>query len=142
MSPGTFREPPVLSSSLLLLLELPLVEGELLPLEDVAVATAALPWPRGDAGEEPAALELLLDRGVQLLLRLAGLELEDHVAALPLLLLGLLLAALLAALLALLAEVDAVLLQIPLLVGLRVDLHHGVLRERLRAHQLVAGGVV
>merc|ERR1719373_2479 len=129
-------------SGLLLLLELPLVEGELLALEHVAVAAPALPRPRGDAGEEPAALELLLDHGVQLLLGLARLELEDDVAALLLLLLCLLLSALLAALLALLAEVDPVLLQVPLLVRLRIDLHNRVLRQSLRPHQLVARGIV
>merc|ERR1719343_1237388 len=119
-----------LSSGLLLLLELPLVEGQLLALEDVAVAAAALPRPGGDAGEEAAALELLLDGRVQLLLRLAVLQLEDHVAALLLLRLALLgvLRVLALRLGALLAQIDAILLQVPLLEGLGIDLHDGVLR--------------
>merc|ERR1719507_261006 len=132
-------------SGLFLLLEFPLVEGELLALEDVAVNPPALPRPRGDARQQAAALELLLHRGVELLLRLARLQLEDHVAALFLLLRILLLAVLaglLLADLALPAEVHAVLFQVPLLVGLRVDLDDRVLRQRLRAHQLVARRVV
>eukprot|EP00401_Gymnodinium_catenatum_P080088 CAMPEP_0117486996 /NCGR_PEP_ID=MMETSP0784-20121206/15768_1 /TAXON_ID=39447 /ORGANISM="" /LENGTH=144 /DNA_ID=CAMNT_0005281631 /DNA_START=201 /DNA_END=632 /DNA_ORIENTATION=- len=42
----------------------------------------------------------------------------------------------------LLAEVGSVALEVPLLVRLRVDLHDGVLQQRLRSHQLVARRVV
>lgn len=48
------------ASVLLLLLELALVEGELLALQDVAIRPAALPRARSDASQEAATLELLL----------------------------------------------------------------------------------
>merc|ERR1719222_865636 len=53
--------PCVRCLSLLLLLELPLVEDELLALNDVAVAAATLARARGDTGEKAAAQELLLN---------------------------------------------------------------------------------
>merc|ERR1719223_1770850 len=127
------------SSSLFLLLELLLVEGKLLALQHVTIATAALPGPGRDGGEQPTVLKLLLHHGVELLPGLARLELEDHVTALLLLLLLLVLATLLGTLLALLAQVNAKFLQVPLLVRLRINLHDGILRQGLRAHQLVAG---
>lgn len=42
----------------------------------------------------------------------------------------------------LLAKLHAIVLQVPLLERRRVNLHNGVLHQRLRAHQLVVGGVV
>lgn len=44
-----------------LLVELALVEGELLTLEDIAVAAAGLARTAGDDGVQAAGLELLLD---------------------------------------------------------------------------------
>eukprot|EP00421_Protoceratium_reticulatum_P075095 CAMPEP_0168417230 /NCGR_PEP_ID=MMETSP0228-20121227/31148_1 /TAXON_ID=133427 /ORGANISM="Protoceratium reticulatum, Strain CCCM 535 (=CCMP 1889)" /LENGTH=181 /DNA_ID=CAMNT_0008431079 /DNA_START=48 /DNA_END=590 /DNA_ORIENTATION=+ len=167
--PGGARPSGPAPSLLLLLLELPLVEGQLLALKDVAVAAAGLAWARGDAGQQPAALELLLDGRVELLLREPGLLPRDDVPALlvglavallvllPVLVLvlallvpgrGLLVSArgglLVAgrAALRLPAELDAEPLEVPLLVGLGVDLHDGVPHECLRADELVAGGVV
>merc|ERR1719282_1740692 len=126
-------------SLLLFLLQLPLVERQLVALEDVAVAAAALPGAGGDAREEATALELVLDARVQLLLGRQVLLLRHDVVA-PL---DLLLALLLDGhALDLLPEVDAVLLEVVLLEGLRVHLHDGVLHEGLRAHQLVAAGVI
>mmetsp|Transcript_49208 Transcript_49208/g.158850 ORF Transcript_49208/g.158850 Transcript_49208/m.158850 type:complete len:279 (+) Transcript_49208:29-865(+) len=128
-------------SLLLLLLELPLVEGKLLALQDVAVAAAGLPGARGDGREEAAGLELLLNSRIHLVLRLASLELENHMAALLLDdLLSLVLLA--SSLLALFGQIDPVLFEIPLLERLRIDLHDGVLREGLGTHQLVARRVV
>lgn len=40
------------------------------------------------------------------------------------------------------ADLDAIVLGIPLLEGSSVDLHHRGLYQRLRPHQLVVGGVV
>merc|ERR1719343_105402 len=130
-------------SSLLLLLQLPLVEGELLALEHIAVDTAALARPGGHASQQAAALELLLNGQVQLLPGLAGLQLGDHMATLLLRLLALLgILGVLVGLLAALAQVDTELLQVPLLVRLRIDLHDGVLGQGLGAHQLVASRIV
>merc|ERR1740117_2511891 len=124
---------------LLLLLELLLVELQLSALEDVAVRAAGLPWARGDACEEAAAREQILKLRVELLLRFPGLQLGDDVAAL---LLRLLRGGVLGLALLLLSELDTVLLEVPLLEGLRIDLNDGVLQQRLRTHQLVASSVV
>ncbi len=65
-----------------LLVELALVEGELLALEDVSVGAAGLAGTAGDDGEEATGLELLLDGGVDLATRgeAGGLLLLDGVA--------------------------------------------------------------
>jgi hypothetical protein len=68
-----------------LLVELALVEGELLTLQDVAIAAAGLAGAAGDDGVKTTGLELLLDGGVDLagggeassLLSLDGLALLD-----------------------------------------------------------------
>merc|ERR1719436_656914 len=129
---------PLACSLVLLLLKLPLVEVELLPLQDVSVATAALARAGGDASEKPAALELVLDRRVQLLFGLTGLLLGYHMMTpLHLLLLLLLLLCTLCRSLLLLTQVNAIPPQVPLLEWLGIDLDDGILDKRLRAHQFV-----
>merc|ERR1719240_923066 len=108
-------------SLLLLLLKLLLVECKLFALKDVAIRTARLTWARGDARQQPAARKDILENWVHLLLGLPCLQLEDHMATL---LLGLLLTLVLGLwTLLLLAEINAVLLHVPLLEWLRIDLH-------------------
>merc|ERR1719408_169799 len=125
----------------LLLLELPLVELQFVALEDVSISTPGLTWARGNAGQQTSTLELILDQRVQLLLGSTSLELADDVAAL-LLGNGVLVLVLCVILALLLAKKHAVLLQVPLLEGLSINLHNGILQQGLCAHQLVACGVV
>lgn len=123
-------------------MELALVEGELLALEDVAVAAAGLAGARGDDGVEATGLELLLDGGLNLalggeagsLLLLDGLRLLD-------LLLGLAGGGLLL-LLAPAADGLAVVSLVPLTEGSGVDLDDGGLGQGVGADQLVVRGVV
>merc|ERR1719232_2326136 len=124
----------------LLGLELTQVELELLALQDVAVGAARLAWPRADGGKNATSAELLLERRLDL----------GHLLPLVVLLLGLLGALLAQHGLFLLRELDALLAAerrgivrlVPLTEWKGIDLHDGVLHERLGAHQLVVAGIV
>ena len=122
-------------------MELALVEGELLTLENVAVAAAGLAGAAGDDGVEAAGLELLLNGGLDLAAggEAGGLLLLDAGALLDLL--GLL--ALLGGLGALppAAEGLAVVGLVPLAEGGGVDLDDGALGEGVGADELVVRGV-
>ena len=121
-----------------LLVELALVEGELLTLQDVAIAAAGLAGTAGDDGVQTTGLELLLQRGVDLarggeagslllLDRLALLDLLEGLALLDL---------------ATAAERLAVVGLVPLTEGRSVDLDDGGLGQGVRADKLVVGRVV
>jgi hypothetical protein len=118
--------------------ELALVEGELLTLQDVAIAAAGLAGAAGDDGVETTGLELLLDGGVNLagggeagsLLSLDGLALLDLLLGLALLLL------------ATAAEGLAVVSLVPLTEGRSVDLDNGGLGQGVCADKLVVRRVV
>merc|ERR1719232_873258 len=124
----------------LLGLELAQVELELLALQDVAVGAARLAWPRADGGENATSAELLLEGRLDL----------GHLLPLVILLLGFLGALLAQHGLFLLGQLDALLAAerrgivrlVPLTERKSVDLHDGVLHERLGAHQLVVACVV
>merc|ERR1719232_1727537 len=124
----------------LLGLELTQVELELLALQDVAVGAARLAWPRADGGQHTTSAELLLERRLDL----------GHLLPLVVLLLGLLGALLAKHGLFLLGKLDALLTAkrrgivrlVPLTERKGIDLHDGVLHERLGAHQLVVAGIV
>lgn len=122
-------------------MELALVEGELLTLEDVAVGAAGLAGAAGDDSEETAGLELLLDGGLDLAAggEAGGLLLLDAGGHLDLL--GLL--ALLGGLGALppAAKGLAVVGLVPLAEGGGVDLDDGALGEGVGADELVVRGV-
>lgn len=142
-APASRLVPPVLHHTLSslaqrLLVELALVEGELLTLQDVAVAAAGLAGTAGDDGVETTGLELLLDGGVNLagggetgsLLSLDGLALLDLLESLTLLLL------------ATAAEGLAVVGLVPLTEGRSVNLDDGGLGQGVRADKLVVRRVV
>lgn len=121
-----------------LLVQLALVEGKLLALQDVAVAATALAGARGDDGVQATGLELLLEGGVDLavLLEAGGLLLLDALTLLDLLdLLALLL-------LAPAAQGLAVVGLVPLTEGGGVDLDDGRLGQGVGADELVVGRVV
>merc|ERR1719232_2430032 len=109
----------------LLGLELAQVELELLALQDVAVSAARLAWSRANGGENATSAELLLKRRLDL----------GHLLPLVVLLLGLL-----GALLA--AERRGIVGLVPLTERKSVDLHDGILHERLGAYQLVVASIV
>lgn len=121
-----------------LLVELALVEGELLTLEDVAIAAAGLAGAAGDDGVETTGLELLLDSGLDLagggeagsLLLLDRLALLDLLNGLALLLL------------ATAADGLAVVGLVPLTEGSSVDLDDRGLGQGVGADKLVVGRVV
>lgn len=121
-----------------LLVELALVEGELLTLEDVTVGAAGLAGPAGDDGVQTTGLELLLEGGVDLAVggEAGGLLLLDGLALLDglLLLAGLLLAPT--------ADGLAVVGLVPLTERSGVDLDDGGLGQGVGADQLVVGRVV
>lgn len=121
-----------------LLVELALVESELLTLQDVTVATAALARTRGDNGVQATSLELLLKGAVDLLVLLEarGLLLLDALALLDLL------DGLALLLLAATAQGLAVVGLVPLTKGRGVDLDDGGLGQGVGADELVVGGVV
>merc|ERR1719232_2246549 len=124
----------------LLGLELAQVEFKLLALQDVAVGAARLARSRADGGQHSTSAELLLERRLDL----------GHLLPLVVLLLGLLGALLAQHRLFLLGELDALLAAerrgivclVPLTERKSVDLHDGVLHERLGAHQLVVASIV
>lgn len=119
-------------------MELALVEGELLTLEDVAVAAAGLAGAGRDDSVETTGLELLLKGGVDLasggkagsLLLLNRLALLDLLNGLALLLL------------ATAAEGLAVVGLVPLTERSSVDLDDGGLGQGVGADELVVRGVV
>jgi len=124
----------------LLGLDLPLVELELLALQDVAIAAPALARARCNARKQTPGAKLLLKgrlhlgsllSHIVLLLRLLGALLVE-----PRLLLRGQLGALLP------AERQRVVSLVPRAVRRAVDDHDAVLDERLGAHQLVVAGVV
>lgn len=123
-------------------MQLLLVESQLLALQDVAVAAAALAGSAGDNGVQTTGLELLLDGGLDLagggeagsLLLLDGLALLDLLDLLALLGgLGLLASA---------ADGLAVVGLVPLSEGGSVDLDDGAAGQGVCADELVVGGVV
>jgi hypothetical protein len=143
LAPASRLVPPILhhtlpSSAQRLLVELALVEGELLALQDVAIATAGLAGAARDDGVKTTGLELLLDSGVDLarggeagsLLSLDGLALLDLLDSLALLLL------------ATATKGLAVVGLVPLTEGRSVDLDDGGLGQGVRADKLVVRGVV
>jgi hypothetical protein len=118
--------------------ELALVEGELLTLQDVTVAATGLAGSAGDNSEQSTGLELLLDGGVDLagggeagslllLDRLALLDLLDDLALL---------------LLATTAKRLAVVSLVPLTERRSVDLDDSGLGQGVGADKLVVGGMV
>jgi len=118
--------------------ELTLVEGELLTLQDVTVAATALAGTAGNDGEDTTGLELLLESGLDLALggEASGLLLLNGVALLhDLLLLALLL-------LSATAERLAVVGLVPLTEGSGIDLDNGGLGKGVGTDQLVVGRVV
>lgn len=134
--------PEAVNLAISLLVELALVEGELLALEDVAVDTAGLAGARGDNGVEATGLELLLNSGLDLALggEAGGLLLLDGVGLLHLLL-GLAGGGLLL-LLAPAADGLSVVGLVPLTEGGGIDLDDGGLGQGVGADKLVVGGMV
>ena len=131
-------------SVLFLLLKLLLVESEFVTFDDVAIASARLARARGDARKKPSTLKLLLKFRSKPLLGCAGLQLENDMATLLLILLGIFvrLFGFCGALDLLLAELETIMLEVPLLEGLRIDLHDGVLDQGFCAHQFVVRRIV
>ena len=121
----------LLRSGALLLLQLLRVEVQLLALQDVAIASPALAWSRGDAGQQTAAGEGVIEGGVESARLLSLLQLSEDALRLA----GQLLLHLLPRLLE--SHLDAVVLLVPGAKGRGVDLDDGVLDQRLRADQLV-----
>jgi hypothetical protein len=121
-----------------LLVELALVEGELLTLQDVAIAAAGLAGAAGNNSVQATSLELLLESGVDLagggeagsLLLLDRLALLDLLNGLALLLL------------ATTAERLAVVSLVPLTERRSVDLDDSGLGQGVGADKLVVGRVV
>jgi hypothetical protein len=121
-----------------LLVKFPLVESELLALQDVAIGAAGLAGTARNDGVETTGLELLLERALDLagggvaggLLFLDALALLDLLNRLALLLL------------AATAEGLAVVSLVPLPERSSVDLDDGRLGKSVCADELVVGGVV
>merc|ERR550532_3497187 len=109
-----------LSSILLLLLQLTLVESKLITFKNITVSSAGLAGARSDASEKAAALELVLDAGINFLVSQTVLLLREDMTA-PLLGLFLLFCPLL-----FFAQINTIPPQIPLLVRLCIDLNDGV----------------
>jgi hypothetical protein len=125
-----------------LLVQLALVEGELLALQDVAVAAARLARAAGDNGEQTTGLELLLDGALNLALlgETGTLLLLNGLALLLLLDVFALLSGL--GLLASAADALTVVGLVPLAEGGGVDLNDGALGQGVGADQLVVRRVV
>lgn len=119
-------------------MELTLVEGKLLTLEDVAIAATALAGTRGNDGVQTTGLELLLKSGVDLAVGgvAGGLLLLDGLALLDLFL------GLAALLLSATTDGLAVVGLVPLTEGGGVDLDDSGLGQGVGADQLVVGRVV
>jgi hypothetical protein len=118
--------------------ELALVEGQLLALQDVSITTARLARTARNNGKKTTSLELLLDSGLDLagggeaggLLPLDGTALLDLLGGLALLLLTAT------------AEGLAVVGLVPLTEGSGVDLHHSRLGQGVGAHKFVVRRVI
>ena len=114
-----------------------MVEGQLLVLQNVAVSTTALAGARGDARQDLAGGQLL-DHLLLVHNRLLSLlELGDRVLALALQLRQVVLHYG-----ALGVDLAGVVLLEPRLERRGIDRHDATLHDRVRAHQLVVGGVV
>ena len=122
---------------LLLLVDLLVVEGQLLVLQNVAVSTTALAGARGDARQDLAGSQLL-DHLLLVHNRLLSLlQLGNRVLALALQLRQVVLHHG-----ALGVDLAGVVLLEPRLERRGIDRHDAALHDRVRAHQLVVGGVV
>ena len=114
-----------------------MVEAQLLVLKNVAVSTSALTGTRADASQDLARRQLL----DHLLLlhdrRLSLLDLRDHLG-----LSALHLRQVLQGHVSLRTDLARVVLLEPRLERRRIDRHDAALHNRVRAHQLVVGGVV
>ena len=122
---------------LLLLVDLLVVEGQLLVLQNVAVSTTALAGARGDARQDLAGRQLL-DHLLLVHNRLLSLlELGDRVLALALQLRQVVLHHG-----ALGVDLAGVVLLEPGLERRGIDRHDAALHDRVRAHQLIVGRVI
>jgi hypothetical protein len=121
-----------------LLVQLALVEGELLTLQDVAIATTTLARSAGNDGEQTTGLELLLQGALDLALGgiAGGVLALDSLALLD----GLLLLALL--LLSATTKGLAVVGLVPLTEGGGINLDDGGFGQGVGADQLVVGRMV
>ena len=136
-STHTLQNPLSLSQLLLLLVDLLVVEGELVVLQDVAISTTALTGTRGNASQDLARRQLLdhlllihnrllsllhlLDRRLALALHLRQVVLHHG---------------------ALRVDLARVVLLEPRLERGGIDGHDAALHDRVGAHQLVVGRVV
>ena len=113
------------------------VEFELLALNNVAVAAAALSGAGGNRGIHAARVEHVLQSLLQLVVLVARGDLGEHVLAL---LLGLDLFS--GGFALLLAELDTVVLQVPGAERSGIDSHNRILDESFGAHEFVVRRVV
>ncbi len=120
-------------------MQLTLVESELLALQDITVAAAALAGSAGNNSKETTGLELLLNGGLDLALsgKAGGLLLLDGAALLGGLVVGLALLLLASA-----AEGLTVVSLVPLTERSGVDLDDGGLGQGVGADKLVVGRMV
>mmetsp|Transcript_4253 Transcript_4253/g.10111 ORF Transcript_4253/g.10111 Transcript_4253/m.10111 type:complete len:245 (-) Transcript_4253:66-800(-) len=118
------------------------VEVELPTLKDVAVDAAGLAGPRGDARQEAAVAELVVQRLREHARLLPSRKLLLGFLVLHRVLLGPLLGELGDTLLLLLPNLRPVVVLVPVLERLSVDQDNGVFHQSLGAHQLVVGRVV
>ena len=119
---------------LLLLLELFEIEVELVTLEDVTIGAAGLTWSGANASQQTTALELVNNRLLKDSVGVSGGELSLNVTRLLNLLWrwgG-----------GLLAEINTVVLHVPLSEWGGIDLNNGVLGQSLSTNELRVGRVV